>query len=227
MVSGWRRMPSWRTPTCLMSIKTCFHRMVNQKTGSQALFLFGHQLLLGSGQALSELARRTRLFLADDYRENFRQHHPGPEPARQSQSVYPRPGPTRPIHGSGRTGHPDRHRAGRAHVRERRTGLGAHSATRRGRTSSAACAPLGINDLEAHIKFEINFTPLSWRKRYNLVKGSTHGLCHNLTQLGYFRPDYQHPHYHNLYFVGRQHPSRHRHADRHDLRSPVCPADHG
>ncbi len=61
---------------------------------------------------------------------------------------------------------------------------------------------LGINDLEEHIKFEMNFTPLSWRKRYNLVKGSTHGLCHNLTQLGYFRPDNRHPRYHNLYFTG-------------------------
>jgi phytoene desaturase len=61
---------------------------------------------------------------------------------------------------------------------------------------------LGINDLEEHIKFEVNFTPLSWRKRYNLVKGSTHGLCHNLTQLGYFRPDFQHSRYHNLYFTG-------------------------
>ena len=61
---------------------------------------------------------------------------------------------------------------------------------------------LGINDLQEHIKFEMNFTPLSWRKRYNLVKGSTHGLCHNLTQLGYFRPDNRHPRYHNLYFTG-------------------------
>ena len=61
---------------------------------------------------------------------------------------------------------------------------------------------LGIHDLEDHIKFEMNFTPLSWRKRYNLVKGSTHGLCHNLTQLGYFRPDNRHPRYHNLYFTG-------------------------
>jgi len=61
---------------------------------------------------------------------------------------------------------------------------------------------IGINDLEEHIKFEMNFTPLSWRKRYNLVKGSTHGLCHNLTQLGYFRPDNRHPQYHNLYFTG-------------------------
>jgi len=63
-------------------------------------------------------------------------------------------------------------------------------------------ASLGIHDLEAHIKFEVNYTPLSWRKRYNLVKGSTHGLCHNLTQLGYLRPANRHPQYHNLYFTG-------------------------
>jgi phytoene desaturase len=63
-------------------------------------------------------------------------------------------------------------------------------------------ASLGIHDLDAHIKFEVNYTPLSWRKRYNLVKGSTHGLCHNLTQLGYLRPGNRHPQYHNLYFVG-------------------------
>jgi phytoene desaturase len=61
---------------------------------------------------------------------------------------------------------------------------------------------LGITDLEAHIKFETCFTPLSWRKRYNLVNGSTHGLCHNLMQLGYFRPGNRHSRYHNLYFVG-------------------------
>lgn len=61
---------------------------------------------------------------------------------------------------------------------------------------------LGIDDLESHIKFEINFTPLSWRKRYNLMKGSTHGLCHNIMQLGYFRPSNKHPRYHNVYFTG-------------------------
>jgi len=63
-------------------------------------------------------------------------------------------------------------------------------------------ASLGITDLEAHIKFETTFTPLSWHKRYNLMKGSTHGLCHNLAQLGYFRPHNRHPRYHNLYFTG-------------------------
>jgi phytoene desaturase len=61
---------------------------------------------------------------------------------------------------------------------------------------------IGITDLEDHIKFEVNYTPLSWRKRYNLMKGSTHGLCHNLMQLGYFRPHNKHSRYHNLYFVG-------------------------
>ena len=63
-------------------------------------------------------------------------------------------------------------------------------------------ASIGITDLESHIKFETTFTPLSWKKRYNLVKGSTHGLCHNLMQLGYFRPDNRHVQYHNLYFTG-------------------------
>jgi phytoene desaturase len=63
-------------------------------------------------------------------------------------------------------------------------------------------ATLGITDLEAHIKFETSFTPLSWHKRYNLMKGSTHGLSHNLTQLAYFRPANRHPQYRNLYFVG-------------------------
>jgi phytoene desaturase len=61
---------------------------------------------------------------------------------------------------------------------------------------------LGITDLEAHLKFETSFTPLSWQKRYNLVKGSTHGLSHNLTQLAYMRPSNRHSQYHNLYFVG-------------------------
>lgn len=63
-------------------------------------------------------------------------------------------------------------------------------------------ALLGVNDLEAHLLFEIRYTPLSWRMRYNLVKGATHGLCHNLMQLGYMRPANRHAQYHNLYFAG-------------------------
>jgi len=61
---------------------------------------------------------------------------------------------------------------------------------------------VGITDLESHIKFEVNYTPMSWRHRYNLLKGSTHGLAHTLFQLGYFRPHNRHATYRNLYFVG-------------------------
>ncbi len=61
---------------------------------------------------------------------------------------------------------------------------------------------VGVNDLRDHLKFEVNYVPLSWRKRYNLLKGATHGLSHTLTQLGYLRPHNRHPLYHNLYFVG-------------------------
>ena len=61
---------------------------------------------------------------------------------------------------------------------------------------------LGVADLESHIKFEETCTPLSWRKRYNLVKGATHGLAHTLTQMACFRPSNRHSHYKNLYFVG-------------------------
>jgi phytoene desaturase len=61
---------------------------------------------------------------------------------------------------------------------------------------------IGICDLEENLKFEVSYTPPSWHRRYNLMKGATHGLCHNLTQLGYFRPQNRHPLYRNVYFVG-------------------------
>jgi phytoene desaturase len=63
-------------------------------------------------------------------------------------------------------------------------------------------ATLGITDLEAHLKFELSWSPADWLGHYNLMKGATHGLSHNLTQLGYMRPPNRHPRYRNLYFVG-------------------------
>jgi phytoene desaturase len=63
-------------------------------------------------------------------------------------------------------------------------------------------ASLGITDLEQNLKLEICYSPPFWRTRYNLVKGSTHGLCHNLMQLGYLRPHNRHAQYRNLYFTG-------------------------
>lgn len=40
------------------------------------------------------------------------------------------------------------------------------------------------------------------KQHNNLLKGSTHGLCHILSQLACFRPDNRHRDFHNLYFVG-------------------------
>lgn len=141
------------------------------------------------------------LFLASDYRENFERiirdlslpDNPSlyiHAPARLDPDMSPRGEDTLiaivPVGHMSENGGQDRGRIrdeARRHVLRR-------------------LASLGVTDLESHIKFETNFTPLSWRKRYNLMKGSTHGLCHNLTQLGYFRPRNKHPRYQNLYFTG-------------------------
>ena len=61
---------------------------------------------------------------------------------------------------------------------------------------------LGVCNLEQHLKFEVNYTPPSWHKRYNLMLGATHGLSPNLLQLGYLRPHNRHTRFGNLYFVG-------------------------
>jgi phytoene desaturase len=61
---------------------------------------------------------------------------------------------------------------------------------------------VGVSDIEAHIKFEVASTPLTWAQRHNLAKGSTHGLSHTLTQMAYLRPSNRHRRYKNLYFVG-------------------------
>lgn len=141
------------------------------------------------------------LFLADDYRENFvsiDQQHTLPEhpslyihaPARLDASRAPQGEDT--LIAIVPVGHMDDSREQDwVDIRDR-----ARQAV------FSRLATLGITDLEAHIKFEVNYTPLSWRQRYNLVKGATHGLAHTLTQLGYMRPKNRHARYHNLYFVG-------------------------
>ncbi len=63
-------------------------------------------------------------------------------------------------------------------------------------------AAIGATDIEKHIKFEVSYTAEDWVRLYNLTKGSTLGLGHNLTQMCYLRPKNRHKHYHNLYFVG-------------------------
>ncbi len=60
----------------------------------------------------------------------------------------------------------------------------------------------GLGDLRDHIRVEVTRTPVDWAREYNLVKGSTHGLSHELTQMAYLRPHNRHARYRNLYFVG-------------------------
>jgi phytoene desaturase len=61
----------------------------------------------------------------------------------------------------------------------------------------------GLSDFEKHIKFEICYTPATWKSEFNLTRGGTFGsLGHNLMQMGFLRPDNHHKKYKNLYFVG-------------------------
>jgi phytoene desaturase len=152
------------------------------------------------------------LFLADDYRENFKSIIRDLDlPANPSLYIHApaRLDPAMSPHGQDTliaivpVGHMSENGEQAKHAAERQCGQdwGALRDEAR-RQVFRRLSTLGITDLESHIKFETTFTPLSWRKRYNLMKGSTHGLCHNLTQLGYFRPPNRHPRYHNLYFTG-------------------------
>jgi len=154
----------------------------------------------GVDQVYERLGAHT-LFLANDYQENFESiiHdlplHPNPSlyihaPTRLDESMAPHDQDTLiaivPVGHLSENGMQD---WGRLRDEARK------QVFRRLRT-------LGISDLEAHIKFEESYTPLSWKKRYNLVKGSTHGLSHTLFQMACFRPANRHRQYKNLYFVG-------------------------
>jgi phytoene desaturase len=63
-------------------------------------------------------------------------------------------------------------------------------------------ARAGLERVESHIRVERSILPEDWQTRYNLPRGSTHGLSHKLTQMGFFRPSNRHSRYRNLYFTG-------------------------
>jgi len=61
----------------------------------------------------------------------------------------------------------------------------------------------GLSDFEKHIKFELCFTPATWKSAFNLTRGGTFGsLAHNLMQMGFLRPGNHHKKYRNLFFAG-------------------------
>ena len=61
---------------------------------------------------------------------------------------------------------------------------------------------MGITDLREHIKYEISYTPVTWKEQFNLAKGAAFGLSHNFMQVGYLRPQNRHAQFKNLYFAG-------------------------
>ncbi|MGH7748423.1 MAG: phytoene desaturase, partial [Candidatus Dormibacteria bacterium] len=63
-------------------------------------------------------------------------------------------------------------------------------------------AHLGIPDARSRIVTERMVTPEDWRDLYNLRRGSTFGIAHDLLQVGVFRPANRHRRLRNLYFVG-------------------------
>src|SRR6185436_5757650 len=48
-------------------------------------------------------------------------------------------------------------------------------------------ADMGLADLEAHLKFEVSYTPRDWSRWYNLAKGAAFSLSHTFFQVGYLR----------------------------------------
>lgn len=141
------------------------------------------------------------LFIADDYRENFRQimrDHDLPTnpsvylhaPAGLDPAMAPAGGDS--LTAIVPVGHlTDDHEQDWDRLRARARG----HVLRRLRA-------IGITDLDRHLRFEEAFTPLSWVDAHNLVKGATHGLAHTLTQMAWFRPANRHRRYGNLYFAG-------------------------
>ena len=61
---------------------------------------------------------------------------------------------------------------------------------------------LGFDDPERDIVTERMVTPDDWHDLYNLRRGATFGIAHDLFQVGVFRPANRHATLRNLYFVG-------------------------
>jgi len=156
--------------------------------------------LWGVERVIPEFSAHT-LFLSDDYRENFdailRRKTIAAEPsvyvhapARLDPSMAP-PGQDTVI-GIVPVGHLNP-RAGQDWQEIKRQARA---------TVVRRIATLGVKEFETRIKFEMCLDPSDWQRRFNLLRGATHGLAHTLLQMGYFRPHNRHARYRNLYFAG-------------------------
>jgi phytoene desaturase len=61
---------------------------------------------------------------------------------------------------------------------------------------------VGINDLERRIRFEHMITPADWEHRYEIHRGATFNLAHNLSQMLHLRPRNRFEDLEGVYLVG-------------------------
>lgn len=59
-----------------------------------------------------------------------------------------------------------------------------------------------LKDIEDHIEYEKILTPQSWENGFNVYKGATFNLGHNINQMLYFRPHNKFQELDNCYLVG-------------------------
>jgi phytoene desaturase len=61
---------------------------------------------------------------------------------------------------------------------------------------------VGVDDLERRIRFEHMITPADWEQRYEIHRGATFNLAHNLSQLLHLRPRNRFEDLEGVYLVG-------------------------
>ena len=66
----------------------------------------------------------------------------------------------------------------------------------------ARLAKIGIKDLENRIRFEHMITPADWDRGYEIHRGATFNLAHNLSQMLHLRPRNRFEDLESVYLVG-------------------------
>jgi phytoene desaturase len=66
----------------------------------------------------------------------------------------------------------------------------------------ARLAKVGITDIERRIRFEHMVTPADWDQRFEIHRGATFNLAHNLSQMLHLRPHNRYEDLESVYLVG-------------------------
>ena len=70
------------------------------------------------------------------------------------------------------------------------------------RAGAGALAKVGIKDVERRIRFEHMITPADWDRGYEIHRGATFNLAHNLSQMLHLRPRNRFEDLESVYLVG-------------------------